>query len=192
MTHTPRRPGSRDLLAAVSAAVLALAVTSCAPNPHAGPPAAGTPPRIDQQHRAPSPPAVPAGVDTNNPDSVATAVLTAAATADTTRDTHDGAGLLRVTALLTPAVAASVATAPTTTDSDWQQWSTHRAVTTVTLAPDSDDRLPDTPTRAYRAWIVTRTPVGRDGWRGPPQQQIALVTLTRAGNAWAVSNIDYH
>lgn len=77
-------------------------------------------------------------------------------------------------------------------DTQWRQWTDHRAYTTVALSAADDAARPaDTGTEAWRQWIVTTTPHGRDHWRGEPAAIAAFVRLTRAapGKAWQVAGV---
>lgn len=190
---TPPTHRTRTAVAVITVAAAALAACTGQPAP---PPSPAPPPTASSRAPLPPPPPVTtpnlSTVDRSNPDAVAVAVLTIAAQIDTTRDTSFSDGLRRAFPLLSPAYAADVNAAPTpTTDSDWQQWTQHQAYTQASLRPSPEDRPPDAAAAAYRPYMLTRTPTGRDGWRGPPQQLIALVTLDRQPTGWAVANIDY-
>jgi hypothetical protein len=68
----------------------------------------------------------------------------------------------------------------------------HRAYTTSTAVDSTEDGArPDSATRASRTIAVTVTPVGRDRWRGTPQQYALFITLTRTGAKapWKVSQL---
>jgi hypothetical protein len=111
---------------------------------------------------------------------------------DTTRDRGFADALRRAARLLSTGYAGAVRTAPTPTpDAQWQQWTQHQAYTDVTVVPSPEDRPPDSATTAYRGYVLTDAPVGRDGWRGRPQQLIALVTLTHAPGGWVVDRLDF-
>ncbi|MFJ2818042.1 hypothetical protein [Streptomyces sp. NPDC087294] len=74
----------------------------------------------------------------------------------------------------------------------WREWAGHRAYTTVALsAADDAARPPDTGTEAWRQWIVTTTPHGRDQWTGKADALAVYVQLTRTGpgKAWQVAGV---
>lgn len=73
----------------------------------------------------------------------------------------------------------------------WQAMAAHHGYTTVDATPNQDDGRPtDQLRRARRAWSLTITPHGDDGWSGPPRQQVMYVTLTRADSQapWRVAS----
>jgi hypothetical protein len=95
---------------------------------------------------------------------------------------------------LTPAYADTLRghQAQIVPDAQWQQWARHRAYTTVTLRTAEDAAKPaDSGTGAWRQWIVTTTPHGRDGWTGAPTSVAAYVHLTRsaADTPWHTADI---
>jgi len=111
---------------------------------------------------------------------------------DTTRDRSFADGLTRAAMLLTPAYADAVKqTPPAQPDAQWREWQQHQAYTTVSTEPSPEDTPPDSTKTAHRAFVLTYTPTGRDGWTAPPIQQIALVTLQRMTGGWAVEKIEY-
>jgi hypothetical protein len=132
-----------------------------------------------------------ASADTLDPDSVARVVLLSMYVVDTTRAASFADGLRRAQPLLSARYADAVRTAPTPSpDAQWQDWSGHQAYLSVALAPSPEDRPRDSATTADRAYVLTLTPVGRDGWHGEPQSLIALATLTRAPAGWVVDRLD--
>jgi hypothetical protein len=111
---------------------------------------------------------------------------------DTTRDHSFADGLLQAKPLLTDQYAAAVTGGPPPSpDAQWQRWSAHQAYTTAHLAPRGQDHPPDIASHAYRGWLVTVRPHGRDGWRGAPVHRVALVTLTKTGHGWSVGTIEF-
>ncbi|AWI31252.1 hypothetical protein [Streptomyces tirandamycinicus] len=149
--------------------------------------------RIQQPHGGiPS----PAGIDQTDAGAVSRGALTALMTYDTiTDDSRTEASIRTADAgWCTPAFAAQLRSATTHAGpgATWTSWTQHRAYTTVALtAADEAGRPADTPTTAYRQWIVAITPHGRDGWKGPAEEYTAFVELTRAqaGALWRLSSL---
>ncbi|MGH3442625.1 MAG: hypothetical protein ACRDUY_11410, partial [Nitriliruptorales bacterium] len=70
----------------------------------------------------------------------------------------------------------------------WSLWTQHRVVVEVAVRPWAGDGLPaDTDQHAYRAVLVSATPVGGDGWTGPVTWQPVYCTLGRAEGRWLVT-----
>jgi hypothetical protein len=184
-----RPPLLTGLLAVATAGVVgACATPALPPRPEAPAPPAPS---------APLPPSAPvetpevASTDRSNPDAVSRTAVTLMFQIDTTRDQSFSDGLRRAAPLLTGKYATNVSAAPATKiDAEWQEWMQHQAYTEVTLQPSPEDTPPDGDQSAYRAWVVNRTPIGRDGWHAAPQQLVALVTLERQPEGWAVSEIN--
>jgi hypothetical protein len=108
---------------------------------------------------------------------------------DTRTDTSAQDAYRRAMAYTTAALAAAVAAQPAGRDPDWGTWRAHQATTDPTVAAavtDGDAQPVDTATESYRAAHVDVTPVGTDGWRGPPQQRLVLCTLRLNGGGWRV------
>lgn len=180
----PRRFGLA--LAAVTLAVVSACSTSHVPAPPHAP--VGPAP-------APDPPPDPevSQVNSADPDAVSRAAVDCYYRLDTIRDDGYADGLRHALPLLSPSYAAAVRTSPTPApDADWTEWSQHHAHTDVALEPSPEDHPPDSSRTAYRAWIVTATPTGTDGWLGPPHQALALVTLSATPQGWRVGQIDPH
>lgn len=135
----------------------------------------------------------PADVPQTDAGKVSSAALTVVYTYDTTTDTTTQDAVLRAEPWLTPEYAAiqrehlSVA-AP---GLQWATWREHRAYTVPTLEPGTEEAPSDTATAAYRQWLVTYKPVGRDGWQGDPVTVVAYVALSRAkaSDPWRVSDL---
>ncbi|WP_157254805.1 hypothetical protein [Nonomuraea typhae] len=166
-----------------------LAATGCAQ--HTSPAPAASPTRPIPLPLPSSRPAA-AGTDDTAPDAVSAAALTAMWSIDTATDHDPRAAALRASPWLSPAYLAALRSDPSPgTDATWTTWAAHRARTQVNLAPGHDQRPADTATTAYRQWSLTITPVGRDGWRGPPSDLTAFATLTREhhGATWKVAAI---
>ncbi|UGQ10360.1 hypothetical protein LO772_26365 [Yinghuangia sp. ASG 101] len=135
----------------------------------------------------------PADVPQGDAAKVSSAALTVMYTYDTTTDTTTQDAVLRAEPWMTPEYAAtqrehlSVA-AP---GLEWATWREHRAYTAPTLEPVTEEAPSDTATAAYRQWLVTYKPVGRDGWQGAPVTVVAYVTLERAtaSDPWRLSDV---
>ncbi|MFF7987737.1 hypothetical protein ACFZDK_53380 [Streptomyces sp. NPDC007901] len=135
-------------------------------------------------------------VDRSDPDAVSKGALTALWTFDTVTDDDPFAADVRAAdgGWLTAAYADELRShrAESVRDVQWRQWTTHRARTTVALAPADDAAKPaDTRTEAWRQWAVTTTPHGRDHWTGKPTTVAAYVHLTRTGpgKPWRVAGV---
>lgn len=192
----------RTVVVVLAAGALLAGCTATAgdPSPQVAPPppptssttSVSTPTTSTMPPPAPVQPPQLASANAVDPDSVARVVLLTMFTVDTTRDNSFSAGLRRAAPLLSTSYAASVEAAPTPTpDARWQTWTEHQAYTAASLTPSAEDRPADTDTTARRSYLLSYTPVGRDGWRGEPQQMVALVTLTHATGGWVVDQIDF-
>ncbi|MFC7650616.1 hypothetical protein ACFQX6_67385 [Streptosporangium lutulentum] len=111
--------------------------------------------------------------------------------ADTTADTGWHQATLRAAAYLAPAYLAQLRAQGPARDpgAEWRIWARHRAYLRPQLRPGRDEHPPDTATQALRQWLLTLTPIGRDGWRGRPRSMTVFVELTRARGAWKLSAI---
>lgn len=216
---TLNHPSRRAVATVLSAAVLlatgcsdsgtsnqpATPGTASAP---ASPSAAGTPgaptipatPVTPEQIPPGDPTKTPAGglprpsqVNSQNPSAIAATVAAVTYRHDTTIDNSPSDAQLRAKPWLTPALAAQLAGGPVAAPgAEWNTWVQHRAYTTATAVDATEDGAPpDTATRADRTIAVTVTPVGRDRWRGTPQQYALFITLTRssAKAPWLVSQL---
>lgn len=146
-------------------------------------------------------PAVSLPVSLPSPDSVSYADPTAVSRAaviiqwsmDTVTDSSQYQAELRSAPFLTPAYLAQLRANPPVAAPgyQWDQWSAHRAYTTVSLIVEPDDQPADTATTAYRQWGITVTPRGTGGWTGAPLAVTVFVQLTRSGSSepWLVSAI---
>ncbi|WP_017972372.1 hypothetical protein [Actinopolyspora halophila] len=181
---------ARPVLAAAAAAALA-GCGSTTSTDNSGPSAPPATTSSPTSRSAPVDPSV-ATVDRSNPTAVSDTVLTIAHSIDTRRHDDTADALLQARPLLTADYAANVATAARGHSSaQWRTWRAHQAHTRVQLSPSPEDTPADTEQTAHRAWQVTRTPLGDDGWTGTPTELIALVTLTATTDGWAVSEITY-
>jgi hypothetical protein len=134
-----------------------------------------------------------AGADPTDATAVGEAFARATWTIDTTVDTSEAQAEERLAALMAPALAAQVGADSTAgPGATFLSWASHRAVTTATAVATSDSGgPPDTDTAAYRSFVLTVTPAGRDGWQGPDSTEVEFVTLSRqgAGQPWLVANV---
>ena len=201
-----RGPAAAAALAAATAAVLAGCAAS---QPRAAVPGHAVPGHAAASRStaaAASPagkpvPAISLPVSLPSPDSVSyadpTAVSRAAViiqwTMDTVIDSSQYQAELRSAPFLTPAYLAELRANPPAAAPgyQWDQWSAHRAYTTVSLIVEPDDQPADTATTAYRQWGITVTPRGTGGWTGAPLAVTVFVQLTRSGSSepWLVSAI---
>ncbi|UGQ15001.1 hypothetical protein LO772_16370 [Yinghuangia sp. ASG 101] len=138
-------------------------------------------PRVDQ-------------VDGADPTAVSQAALTTWFTADTVVDTSMQDAVVRAVPWLTPEYARDQTSYTPLAGSraQWTEWTRHRAYTVVALVVASEAGAPpDAGGEAYRKWLVTVTPHGRDGWVGPPQVSPAFVRLVRASvsDPWRVAEV---
>ncbi|PZS28222.1 MAG: hypothetical protein DLM61_15250 [Pseudonocardiales bacterium] len=113
------------------------------------------------------------------------------AASDTNSDADPNETTRRAAAWLTPTLAAQVrafhpAAAP---GARWALWTAHRAYLRVQARLSGDDHPADTATGAVRAVLVTATPIGRDGWRGPVDRFVVIVSLARTPAGWRAAAI---
>lgn len=190
----PAGPIGRLLTALTSALVLA-AAAGCAPvsprpaGPLPSPPAGPTPVTGPS---APTPPPQPAAsVDRRDPDAVAVAALTALYSYDTTVDRRPADAARRARPWLSASFRSSITSLPPQSGpgATWSTWAAHRAIVHTTVTPGSDARPDNLATRTYRQYLVTLTPRGRDGWRGPARRITVFLALDRTTTGWAVSTV---
>ncbi|MCF2528105.1 hypothetical protein [Yinghuangia soli] len=144
----------------------------------------GTPtvplPRLDQ-------------VPQSDPTAVSAAAVTVLYTYDTTTDTTAQDAAVRAEPWFTSQFAASqrehVAVAPP--GAEWTTWTAHKAYTAPVVEAGRDPAPGDTPSKAFRQWLVRYTPTGRDGWKGETVTVVVFVTLSRAipSDPWRVSDL---
>lgn len=213
---TRRHRATRAVALVWAAALTAATVTGCgaretgesAPTvPATPPPAAGatltaqaTPaPTVVQASLPPGQPGTPAGglpgsrtLTSRDPDVVAVAGLTAYYSADTAIDRSPADPQRRALPWTAGQLAAGIAAyrpvaAPGAT---WNSWAAHRAHTTVTATRAYDDGAPaDTASTAYRQFVVTITPHGRDHWTGPPVTHTDFVLMRRTSSGWRIADL---
>jgi hypothetical protein len=134
----------------------------------------------------------PGTVDGKDPSAVSRAALTIMWTTDASTDSggqHDAQ--LRSVPFLTPAYAAQIEAAqPSPPPPD--AWVRNRVHTRVQMRPGDEETPPDTPTAAYRQWILTVTSVDAKGRRQvAPVRVVAYVILARAaGQPWRVAAVN--
>lgn len=145
--------------------------------------AGGGPPAAEAPSPTPQSSATPA--------TAAVGAARAWTSSDTNSDADPNATTRRAAAWLTPTLAAQVrafhpAAAP---GARWALWTTHRAYLRVQARLSGDDHPADTATGAVRAVLVTATPIGRDGWRGPVDRFVVVVSLARTPAGWRAAAI---
>jgi hypothetical protein len=181
------------VLVAVTALVtyLVTSSTQAGPSPSSSTPATSTSSRPSSSTPTAPPTPNPADVNGTDPSSAALYVVRTMYQVDTTTDHGWSDALRRASVLLTSDYAAAVSAAPTPApDAQWQEWAGHKAFTTATITPSPEDKPADTTSLAYRAYQVTITPTGRDGWHGEEQHLVALVTLKHEAGGWVVAQVD--
>ena len=137
------------------------------------------------------PPAL-AQVDRSSIDAVATAVVTAFSTADTTVDAGPNDAAARTVSLLTADYAAAVLNTPPlrSPGAQWNTWTTQGVHLTATVAALPDDRPADTASTTTRIYLVTQTPTTRTGQVLSPVVTVAYVGLRRDTAGWAVAQVE--
>ncbi|WP_328770521.1 hypothetical protein [Streptomyces sp. NBC_00286] len=218
-SRTPSHTRSRThgtTAAAATVLALALALGGCgsggeqgAPTRSSAPAATGTgpyPTPDDPRGAAPLPAGSggtprggvtrPGDTDQRDADAVSWGALKVMWTFDTTIDSGPGDASVRAAdaGWLTEAYAARVREhrPRSVPGAQWREWVGHRASTIVTLEKAEDAAMPaDTDTEAWRQWVVTTSPQGRDGWAGEPTTVVAFVRLTRTApdEAWRVADV---
>ena len=126
----------------------------------------------------------PADVDQRDASAVAIAAAVALSAADTDLDASPNGTARRASAWLTPAMAATVTSAPAVSapGAQWDLWASHHAYLTATAVPARDSGAPpDSAAIAYRQVAVTTTAHGRDGWADQPVTHILFLTLNTIG-----------
>lgn len=135
----------------------------------------------------------PSQVNGLNASAVAATVAAVTYRHDTAIDNSPSDAQRRAKPWLTATLAAQLDGGPVAAPgAEWNTWVQHRAYTTSTAVDATEDGAPeDTATRADRTIAVTVQPVGRDRWRGAPQQYALFITLTRssAKAPWQVSQL---
>ncbi len=129
---------------------------------------------------APVPPPTQPGFSYADPGQVCRRFVMALYSADTRRDTGPGDAYQRAMRFASSTLAGQSAAADR--DGRWDTWSGHRARVDAVVEAFADPQQPaDNGITARRAFRVTATPVGEDGWRGWTERSIADCALTRGG-----------
>jgi hypothetical protein len=132
------------------------------------------------------PPAAGVGGGDRDPGQVCGSFAADRARHDTTTDTGPDEAHQRARRWAHPELADNPP--PAGRHRQWALWTAHRVVVDVAVQPWAGDGLPaDTDQRAYRAVVVSATPVGGDGWTGPTTRHTVYCTLGRAGGRWLVT-----
>ncbi len=171
--------GAMPLLVAAAATVF----TGCAHRPGPGVPAGSAPAGNLAAVADP-------GIDYRDPARVCQGFAAALYRRDTTSDRGPTGAYRRAAAAYgSVELIAAVAGQPDGRDPDWGQWAAHRAVADPTASGLSvgDGQPADTSVDAYRAAVVTVTPIGRDGWRGPTARTTVYCTLRASDGRWRVA-----
>lgn len=179
-----------------AALILALAVTGCAAKgeptprePNAGGGSAVSGPTIVA---VPVPPPTQPGFSYADPGPVCQRFVTALYNADTRRDARPGDAYRRAMRFASGTLAGQSAAADH--DGRWTTWTAHRAYIQAVVMP-FDDAQPaaDNGINARRAYRVSATPVGEDGWRGRTEHSVVDCALRRGGPdgpGWRVTNYE--
>ena len=152
----------------------------------------GTPPLSGSDPtRTPPPPAnelpvIAAGVDRQDPDSVATAALTVWFTWNTAGDAGPNDAAARTAPLLTSDYAREITstTAQSSPGAQWLNWAADGAVLTPDLVADDEPVPPQTDSTAYRSYRVTQRIDGV-----PVSERVVAMILRRGPGGWEVSRI---
>jgi hypothetical protein len=125
-----------------------------------------------------------------DPDAAAVAAARTLASSDTAVDADPNDTIRRNSAWLTADFAASVTGFPPIAGAGavWDGWAAHRAYLRVTAVLGSDEHPADTAATAAREVMERVIPIGRDGWKGTPFRQVAILTLARVGGMWEISS----
>lgn len=152
----------------------------------------GTPPPSSSDPTRTPPPAatalpdIAAGVDRQDPDSVATAALTVWFTWNTAVDAGPNDAAARTAPLLTSEYAREITstTAQSSPGAQWLDWAARGAVLTPDLVADDEPVPPQTDSAAYRSYRVTQRIDG-----APVSERVVAMILRRGSDGWEVSRI---
>ena len=150
------------------------------------PPPSGSDPTRTPPPAATALPDLAAGVDRQDPDSVATAALTVWFTWNTAVDDGPNDAAARTAPLLTSDYAREITstTAQSSPGAQWLDWAARGAVLTPDLAADDEPVPPQTDSTAYRSYRVTQTVDG-----APVSERVVAMILRRGSGGWEVSRI---
>jgi hypothetical protein len=134
-----------------------------------------------------------AGGDPTDATAVAGAFARLSWSLDTAADSSEVAAEARLAPLMTPELAAQVrAGGASHAGATFLLWRSHQASTVARVQQTFDSGAPaDTAVAAYRSFVITVVPTGRDGWTGPSSTQVEFLTLSRpaAGLPWLIANV---
>ncbi|MDV6263901.1 hypothetical protein [Rhodococcoides yunnanense] len=150
------------------------------------PPPSGSDPTRTPPTAATALPDIAAGVDRQDPDSVATAALTVWFTWNTAVDDGPNDAAARTAPLLTSDYAREITstTAQSSPGAQWLGWAASGAVLTPDLVADDEPVPPQTDSTAYRSYRVTQTVDG-----APVSERVVAMILRRGPGGWEVSRI---
>jgi len=134
-------------------------------------------------------PAADPSVDYRDPDAVCTAFITAVHTRDPATDAGPLDSWRRAAPYMTGELHAA-AIGHSGPDGRWPLLVEHGARTRVELAPYAGDAHADDATQPRRVRVVTVTPVGANGWRGPADRFVLACRLAPDAAGWRVAGYD--
>jgi len=135
----------------------------------------------------------PASVDHSDPSAVAAAFARTLLTMDARIDGSPTVAAVRAGAYATPSLAAQLAQAPVgSSGADWASLVAQSGFTVCDTSPASlGERPADTATAAVRGISASVTGFYGNGQRMWVREHVVLVSLSRDGAAWVVSNWQY-
>ncbi|OZE37519.1 MULTISPECIES: hypothetical protein [unclassified Rhodococcus (in: high G+C Gram-positive bacteria)] len=150
------------------------------------PPPSGSDPTRTPPPAATTLPDIAAGVDRQDPDSVATAALTVWFTWNTAVDAGPNDAAARTAPLLTSDYAREITstTAQSSPGAQWLDWAARGAVLTPDLVADDEPVPPQTDSTAYRSYHLTQRIDG-----APVSERVVAMILRRGSGGWEVSRI---
>ncbi|KQU45958.1 hypothetical protein ASG84_11575 [Rhodococcus sp. Leaf278] len=150
------------------------------------PPPSGSDPTRTPPPAATALPDIAAGVDRQDPDSVATAALTVWFTWNTAVDAGPNDAAARTAPLLTSDYAREITstTAQSSPGAQWLDWAARGAVLTPDLVADDEPVPPQTDATAYRSYHLTQRITG-----APVSERVVAMILRRGPDGWEVSRI---
>lgn len=150
------------------------------------PPPSGCDPTRTPAPAATALPDIAAGVDRQDPDSVATAALTVWFTWNTAVDAGPNDAAARTAPLLTSDYAREITstTAQSSPGAAWLDWAARGAVLAPDLFDDDEPVPPQTDSTAYRSYRVTQRIDG-----APVSERVVAMILRRGSGGWEVTRI---